>query len=205
MSKVILLKRLFDVFAASLLLILLMPIMIVVALLIRLNMGSPVFFSQERIGYRGQAFWMRKFRTMGKQTDESGGLLPDEQRITRLGRFLRSTSIDELPELFHVVKGEMSLVGPRPLLPRYLPFYTDTEQRRHMMRPGITGLAQVHGRNFLSWDERLQFDVQYVDEWTFWLDIVILIRTVFQVIRRRGVADVPSNVMKDLDEVRLGR
>ena len=151
-------------------------------------MGSPVLFKQVRPGLRGRPFMMYKFRTMTDERDIQGRLLPDEQRLTKLGRFLRSTSLDELPELFNVLKGDMSLVGPRPLLMEYLPLYTPEQARRHEVRPGITGWAQVNGRNAISWEEKFRYDVWYVDNWSFWLDIKILWMTIVSVLKREGIS-----------------
>ena len=151
------------------------PILLVTALIIRITMGSPVLFRQMRPGLQGKPFVMYKFRTMLDLRDEDGNVLPDEQRLTGVGRFLRSTSIDELPELINVLKGEMSLVGPRPLLMEYLDRYTPEQARRHNVKPGITGWAQVNGRNAISWEDKFKLDVWYVDNWSLWLDIKILI------------------------------
>lgn len=181
-------KRLFDVVVSALLLIVLAPVILLLAFLVRLFLGSPVLFKQVRPGLHGRPFTMYKFRTMTDERDDQGRLLPDEQRLTRLGRFLRSTSLDELPELFNVLKGDMSLVGPRPLLMEYLPLYTPEQARRHEVRPGITGWAQVNGRNAITWEEKFKYDVWYVDNWSFWLDIKILLLTILAVLRREGIS-----------------
>ncbi len=181
-------KRLFDLASASLGLLALSPLLLIVALLVRLYHGSPVLFRQTRPGLGGQPFELLKFRTMTEQRDESGELLPDEQRLTRLGRFLRTTSLDELPELINVVKGDMSLVGPRPLLMRYLERYTPEQARRHQARPGITGWAQVNGRNAITWDQKFEYDVWYVEHQNFWLDLKILLLTLRQVVARKGIS-----------------
>lgn len=181
-------KRLFDLVVSLLLLILLSPILLLIALLIWITQGSPVLFRQQRPGYLGKPFICYKFRTMSDRRDQNGHLLPDEQRLTRLGKFLRSTSLDELPELFNVLRGEMSLVGPRPLLMQYLERYTPEQARRHAVLPGITGWAQVNGRNALSWEEKFRLDVWYVDHWSFWLDLKILALTVIKVLRREGIS-----------------
>jgi len=160
----------------------------VLALLIRVRMGSPVIFGQVRPGLRGKPFRMIKFRTMLDAVDAQGNPLPDDQRLTRLGSFLRSTSLDELPELWNVLKGDMSLVGPRPLLMEYLPLYSPEQARRHDVRPGVTGWAQVNGRNALSWDEKFKLDVWYVDNQSLWLDIKILFMTVKKVLVREGIS-----------------
>jgi len=199
------LKRLMDILGAGLLLVVLSPVMLAVALLIRFSLGSPVLFCQLRPGIHGKPFVLRKFRTMTDERDAEGNLLPDEQRLTRLGRFLRRTSLDELPELFNVIKGEMSLVGPRPLLMKYMPFFTERERKRLDMPPGITGLAQVSGRNNVSWDERLELDAQYVERWTLLLDMRILFLTLIKVLRREGVQELPRSTMLDLDVERQRR
>ncbi|MBB6097848.1 lipopolysaccharide/colanic/teichoic acid biosynthesis glycosyltransferase [Deinobacterium chartae] len=182
------LKRALDVVASALGLLLLAPLMVGVALLVRLQMGSPVIFRQVRPGLHGRPFAMYKFRTMRDATDPQGRPLPDSERLTSLGRFLRATSLDELPELFNVLRGEMSLVGPRPLLMEYLELYTPEQARRHEVRPGITGWAQVNGRNALSWEEKFALDVWYVDHHNFWLDLKILWLTVIKVFRREGIS-----------------
>ncbi|MGQ9455006.1 MAG: sugar transferase [Armatimonadota bacterium] len=180
-------KRLFDFFASLVLLVVLSPILVAVAVMVALTMGRPVLFRQLRTGLGGRVFTLYKFRTMTDERDEQGNLLSDERRLTRLGRFLRSTSIDELPELINVLKGDMSLVGPRPLLPEYLPFYNEIQARRHEVKPGITGWAQVNGRNLLSWEKKFEYDVWYVDNKSFWLDLWILLLTVVKVLRREGI------------------
>ncbi|MGH7171583.1 MAG: sugar transferase [Gemmataceae bacterium] len=180
-------KRGMDLLIAAVGLVLLSPLLFGIALLIRLTMGSPVLFRQGRPGRGGKPFVMYKFRTMLEARDDSGNLLPDEHRLTALGRFLRRTSVDELPELFNVLKGDMSLVGPRPLLMEYLDLYTSEQRRRHDARPGITGWAQVNGRNALDWEEKFRLDVWYVDNTSLWLDVVILCLTVFKVITREGI------------------
>ena len=163
-------KRIFDLVWAFLVLIVLAPVLIVIALLVRIKLGSPVLFRQMRPGLREKPFTIFKFRTMTDARGKDGKLLPDAQRLTRLGAFLRKTSIDELPELINVLKGDMSIVGPRPLFMDYLPYYTAREHLRHVIRPGITGLSQVHGRNYLQWDDRLEMDVRYVEKISFFLD-----------------------------------
>ncbi len=181
-------KRFLDILFSLIGLLLTWPILLVTALIIRITMGSPVLFRQMRPGLQGKPFVMYKFRTMHDLRDEDGNVLPDEQRLTRVGRFLRSTSIDELPELINVLKGEMSLVGPRPLLMEYLDRYTPEQARRHNVKPGITGWAQVNGRNAISWEDKFKLDVWYVDNWSLWLDIKILFLTVIQVFRREGIS-----------------
>jgi sugar transferase EpsL len=191
------LKRILDVIAASVCLVLLCPVIALIALSIRARIGRPVFFRQKRAGYRGKAFTVFKFRTMIDAYDPQGRPMSDKARITSLGRLLRKTSLDELPQLINVLTGEMSLVGPRPLLHEYLKFYTPQQARRHEVRPGITGLAQIKGRNNLSWDERFALDVWYVDHQDLLLDLRILLQTVVSLLRRNSVSkdgdlDVPS-------------
>ena len=181
-------KRLLDILGAGLGLVLLTPALIVVAILIRWQMGAPVLFRQNRPGLQGKPFQMIKFRTMRGSVDEQGNDLPDAKRLTRLGRFLRSSSLDELPELFNVLKGEMSLVGPRPLLMEYLPLYSPEQARRHEVRPGVTGWAQVNGRNAISWDEKFELDVWYVDNRNLWLDLKIIWLTIRKVLKRDGIS-----------------
>lgn len=178
------LKYLFD----FIIIIIFLPIVIVFVVFVMLINKSPVFFTQQRPGLNGKPFTIYKFRTMSDERDAQGNLLPDEQRLTRLGSFLRKTSLDELPELFNVLKGDMSLVGPRPLLMEYLPLYTPEQMRRHEVKPGITGWAQVNGRNHLSWEDKFKMDVWYVDHLSFWLDIRILLITLWKVIKREGIS-----------------
>lgn len=181
-------KRLLDVACAATALLVLSPVVALVALLVRVQMGAPVVFRQERPGRRGRAFHVFKFRTMTDARGPDGQLLSDAERLTRLGRFLRSSSLDELPQLLNVLKGDLSLVGPRPLLVRYLARYTPEQARRHDVLPGITGWAQVNGRNALSWEEKFAYDVWYADNWSLALDARILLMTVGKVLRRQGVA-----------------
>lgn len=197
-------KRFFDLVAASGLLILFAPLLLGLTVATRLILGQPALFRQERPGLHGRPFSLIKFRTMTDQRDATGNLLPDAVRLTPFGAFLRRASLDELPELVNVLKGEMSLVGPRPLLMRYLPHYSPREQLRHSVRPGITGWAQIHGRNCLPWDQRLELDVWYVEHQSLWLDLQILARTVGKVLSREGVAANPDEVETDLDQERLG-
>ncbi len=180
-------KRLFDLALTIPGLVLLSPLLLVIALLVRIFHGSPVFFRQLRPGYHGRPFYFYKFRTMTDDSDEQGNLLPDTHRLTRLGNFLRSYSLDEFPELFHVLSGKMSLVGPRPLLMQYLERYTPEQMRRHDVLPGITGWAQINGRNTLTWEDKFSYDVWYVDHWSLWLDIKILATTFWKVIKREGI------------------
>ena len=180
-------KRLFDLSASLAALLLLSPVLLLLAVLVRVKIGSPVFFTQTRPGLHGQPFQMIKFRTMTNARADNGTLLPDCERLTCFGCFLRSTSLDELPELLNVLKGEMSLVGPRPLLMDYLPLYSPEQSRRHEVKPGITGWAQVNGRNAISWEEKFQLDVWYVDHQSFWLDQKILLLTIKNVIYRQDI------------------
>lgn len=181
-------KYLFDKFCASTGLLLLGPLLLILSCMVRILLGSPVLFRQLRPGMHGEPFVMLKFRTMTDQCDSAGSLLPDDQRLTSFGKFLRSTSLDELPELFNVLLGDMSLVGPRPLLMEYLPLYTSEQSRRHEVRPGITGWAQVNGRNAITWEEKFRLDVWYVDNRSFLLDLRILWMTVSKVFRREGIS-----------------
>lgn len=180
-------KRLFDFIVALCALLTLLPVIIVVAALIRFKLGSPILFTQNRPGLNGDIFKMMKFRTMLDAKDKQGSLLPDDQRMTKFGSFLRSTSLDELPGLFNVLKGDMSLVGPRPLLVQYLPLYNKEQARRHNVRPGITGWAQVNGRNAISWEQKFELDVWYVNNQSMWLDLKILLLTVKKVFIRDGI------------------
>lgn len=181
-------KRVFDLLLTSLGLVLISPLLIALALLVRLKLGKPVIFRQQRPGYRGKPFWIYKFRTMNDLRDPDGNLLADEQRLTGFGHFLRGVSLDELPELFNVLRGEMSLVGPRPLLMQYLERYSPEQARRHEVLPGITGWAQIHGRNALTWEDKFRLDVWYVDNWSFWLDTKILLITLAKVLKREGIS-----------------
>ncbi|HQP09687.1 MAG TPA: sugar transferase [Anaerolineaceae bacterium] len=182
-------KRIFDLLLTTLGLAILSPFLLVLILLVWINHGRPVFFRQVRPGYKAQPFRIFKFRTMRDLYGSDGNLLPDAERLTRFGRFMRSFSLDEIPELFNVLLGDMSLVGPRPLLMSYLPRYSAEQMRRHNVIPGMTGWAQVNGRNALSWPKRLQMDVWYVDNWSFWLDIKILFMTVIKVLKREGISE----------------
>lgn len=181
-------KRLFDIAVSATALLCLWPLLLVLVWLIKKNLGSPVFFTQERPGKDGRPFKMIKFRSMRDAVDADGNPLPDSERLTPFGKKMRAASLDELPELWNVLKGDMSLVGPRPLLMRYLPLYNDFQKRRHEMKPGITGWAQVNGRNALSWDEKFAHDVWYVDNQSFWLDMKILFLTVKKVFIKEGIS-----------------
>ena len=188
-------KRLVDVVGASLALVALSPIIALVATIVRTRIGSPVFFRQIRPGWNGEPFRIIKFRTMTDEKAPDGALLPDEERLVEAGRRLRRWSLDELPELWNVVTGDMSLVGPRPLLMDYLPRYTAEQARRHEVRPGVTGLAQVSGRNDLPWEDRFELDVWYVDNWSIWLDLKIVVMTVGRVFTGRGVSEAEGATM----------
>lgn len=181
------LKRALDIFVAALGLVVLSPLLVAIGLLVRWKLGSPVLFTQTRPGLGGQPFQLVKFRTMTDARDLQGSLLPDADRLTSFGRMLRASSLDELPELWNVLKGEMSLVGPRPLLMDYLPLYSSRQARRNEMRPGITGLAQISGRNGISWDQKFELDVWYIDNWSMRLDLQILMKTLVAVVRRKGI------------------
>lgn len=195
-------KRSFDVVAALSGLIVLSPAIVAIAVLVRWRMGSPILFKQQRTGFRERQFWALKFRTMNSRTDAQGRLLPDHKRLGRLGRLLRKLSLDEIPQLINVVRGDMSIVGPRPLLPKYDQWYSPNERRRFEVRPGITGLAQVAGRNLVGWNARLSYDIEYVDRWSLWLDLRIVLQTVKVVFSKHGVVDDPRSLMSDLDEER---
>jgi lipopolysaccharide/colanic/teichoic acid biosynthesis glycosyltransferase len=195
-------KRGVDLPVSLILIVALLPVYILVAILVRVNLGAPLLFRQKRPGRNMKPFMMLKFRTMTNETDDKGKLLPDEQRLTEFGLFLRKYSLDELPQLFNVIKGDMSLIGPRPLLIRYLPYFTEEEKKRFSIRPGITGLAQVSGRNHLGWGERFALDVKYVEEHSLFMDTAIVWKTLVKVIRSKDVAKAPSLTMPDLDDER---
>jgi len=190
-------KRLFDLAIAVPSVFFLSPLFMLIGILVRMKIGSPVVFRQVRPGLHGRSFVIYKFRTMTDERDEDGNLLPDGERLTSLGRFLRKTSMDELPELFNVIKGDMSIVGPRPLLMQYLDRYTPEQSRRHEVKPGITGWAQVNGRNAISWEDKFKLDVWYVDNWSFWLDVKIVLMTVWKVLRREGISQKGEATMEE--------
>lgn len=181
-------KRVFDFIVSLIALIILSPFLLVLAVLVLIKFGSPIFFTQVRPGKDAKPFRLIKFRSMTNERDDKGNLLPNEQRMTEFGRWLRSTSLDELPELINVLKGDMSFVGPRPLLMEYVPLYNEFQKRRMEVRPGITGWAQINGRNALTWEQKFELDVWYVDNRSFWLDIKILFLTLYKVIKREGIA-----------------
>lgn len=195
-------KRALDFLLSLCALIVLSPVLLVVSILVRVKLGSPILFHQERPGRYEKIFKMYKFRTMTEKKDENGELLPDEQRLTRFGRLLRSTSLDELPELFNILKGDMSLIGPRPLLVRYLPYYTEEEKHRHDVRPGLTGLAQVNGRNALFWEDRFAYDLEYVKNCSFLMDLKIIGMTVGKVLKRSGTLSGAEQTVPDFDKYR---
>lgn len=190
-------KRAFDLLLTFPALLFLLPFLFVVAALVRWNLGSPIFYKQKRPGKKGIPFMIYKFRTMLEDKDKDGILFPDKKRLTRLGKCLRSTSIDELPELWNVIKGDMSLVGPRPLLMQYLDRYTPEQMRRHEMKPGITGWAQVNGRNAITWEEKFTLDVWYVDNWSLWLDIKIIGMTIWKILKREGINQQGQATMEE--------
>lgn len=195
-------KRLVDIVCSLAAIILLSWLYIIVAVLVRIKLGSPVIFCQQRPGKDEKIFKLYKFRTMTDERDEKGELLPDEVRLTEFGKMLRASSLDELPELFNILKGDMSIIGPRPLLVSYLPWYTEEEKHRHDVRPGLSGLAQVNGRNFVDWDRRLQFDIEYVNKITFFGDIKIIWMTIASVLKKSDVAVVTDDVEGNLAEIR---
>ena len=195
-------KRLLDIIISLCGIILLSPVYLILFILVRVKLGSPALFTQDRPGKGEKIFKLYKFRSMTDARDEKGALLPDEVRLTRFGKLLRSTSLDELPELFNILKGDMSLIGPRPLLVRYLPWYTKEERRRHDVRPGLTGLAQVNGRNALGWEDRFRYDLMYVDHLTLWMDIKIIGMTVGKVLKRSGTLSGADQTVADFDVYR---
>ena len=198
-------KRPLDAFLATGALIVLSPILLITAILVRVKLGSPVLFTQDRPGRDGKVFKLYKFRSMTDERDADGNLLPDDQRLPAFGQKLRSTSLDELPELINIVKGDMSIIGPRPLLVQYLPYYTETEKHRHDVRPGLSGLAQVNGRNLVKWDERLALDVEYVNQITFFGDMNIVLKTIKKVFAKEDIAADTFTVEPYLDEEREGK
>lgn len=198
-------KRLLDILLSLTGLIVLSPVILVVAILVRTKLGSPVIFKQKRPGYKEKIFTLRKFRTMTDERDENGELLPDSVRLTKFGNFLRKTSLDELPELWNILKGDMSVVGPRPLLVSYLPYYTKRERLRHTVRPGLTGLAQVSGRNYIAWDDRLEKDVEYVENIGFLMDVKVFFWTIKAVFVKDDVAVDTDAIEGNLAEIRAAK
>lgn len=195
-------KRLLDIVISLCGILVLSPIYLLLFLLVRIKLGSPVLFTQERPGRNEKVFKLYKFRTMTDERDENGELLPDEVRLNHFGKMLRSTSLDELPELFNILKGDMSLIGPRPLLVRYLPYYTEKERHRHDVRPGLTGLAQVNGRNALGWEDRFAYDLTYVENCSFFMDLKVLAMTVGKVLKRSGTLSGADQTVADFDVYR---
>ena len=195
-------KRLFDVVFSAITILLFSIVILGTGILLRFKIGAPILFKQERIGYKERTFTIYKFRTMSNECDCEGELLPASERLIPFGKVLRRLSIDELPQLFNVLKGDMSLVGPRPLLPRYLPYYTEKERKRHHVRPGITGIAQITGRNHLEWDQRLALDVHYVEKRSLWYDLKIIALTIMKVLKRENVVENPGQHMLNFDTER---
>lgn len=195
-------KRVLDFILSLIAIIILSPVFLIIAILVRIKLGSPIIFKQERPGKDEKIFTLYKFRTMTDEKDENGNLLPDEKRLTKFGKTLRSTSLDELPELFNILKGDMAIVGPRPLLVRYLPYYTEEERHRHDVRPGLTGLAQIHGRNATNWTDRFKYDVEYTHKITLFGDIKILLKTVIKVIKKQDILVGNEQILLNLDEER---
>ena len=190
-------KRFFDIVSSLIAIIILALPMMILAILIRVKLGGPVLFKQERPGKNGKIFTLIKFRTMTNQCDENGELLPDEVRLTKFGVFLRSTSLDELPELFNILKGDMSVIGPRPLLVQYLPRYNEHQAQRHLVSPGLTGWAQVNGRNAISWEQKFDYDVEYVKNINLFFDIKIIFMTIINVIKKDGISSETSATMEE--------
>ena len=190
-------KRFFDFVLSLIAIIILSPVYIIVAILVRVKLGSPVIFTQERPGKDEKIFKMYKFRSMTSETDEEGNLLPDEVRLTSFGKKLRSTSLDELPELFNILKGDMSIVGPRPLLVKYLPLYNDFQKHRHDVKPGLTGWAQVNGRNAISWEDKFRLDVEYTEKCSFFMDLKVFFKTISSVLKKEGISSDTSATMEE--------
>ena len=197
-------KRMLDLILSLLALIILMPIMIIIWLLVRIKLGKPAIFKQERPGKDEKIFTLYKFRTMTDERDEDGKLLPDSERLTKFGKILRSTSLDELPELINIIKGDMSIIGPRPLAVVYLPYYTEEERHRHDVRPGLTGLAQISGRNNLNWEERFAYDIKYVKNITFINDLKIILKSIVKVLTKSDVSVAGTGKVIDFDKYRMG-
>ncbi len=198
-------KRILDIILALIGLIVLSPVFLIVTALVRVKLGAPVFFHQDRPGKDGKIFGLLKFRSMTDARDADGNLLPDAERLPKFGRLLRATSLDELPEFVNILKGDMSFVGPRPLLVRYLPYYTEEEMHRHDVRPGLTGLAQIHGRNALNWEDRFRYDLDYVEHCSLALDVSIVLQTVGKVLHHSGVQSGAEQTIPDFDVYRRGK
>ena len=195
-------KRILDFILSLLAIIILSPVMLIIYILLRIKLGKPAIFKQQRPGKNEKIFTLYKFRTMTDERDEDGNLLPDEKRLTKFGKILRSTSLDELPELFNILKGNMAIVGPRPLLIRYLPYYTEEERHRHDVRPGLTGLAQINGRNSTNWTERFKLDLKYAQNVSFINDIKIVLKTIMKVLKKQDILVGQEQILLDLDEER---
>ncbi|MGN8914147.1 sugar transferase [Anaerofustis butyriciformans] len=190
-------KRIIDFLLSLIGIIILSPVLLIVSIMVRTKLGSPILFKQERPGLNGKIFKMYKFRTMTNETDENGELLPDEVRLAKFGKFLRSSSLDELPEMFNILKGDMSIVGPRPLLVKYLPLYSERQSHRHDVRPGLTGYAQVNGRNAISWEEKFELDIFYVNNSSFMVDLMIFFKTIKKVFDREGISSGTCVTMEE--------
>lgn len=190
-------KRIIDFLLSLIGIIILSPVLLIVSIMVRTKLGSPILFKQERPGLNGKIFKMYKFRTMTNETDENGELLPDEVRLTKFGKFLRASSLDELPEIFNILKGDMSIVGPRPLLVKYLPLYSERQSHRHDVRPGLTGYAQVNGRNAISWEEKFELDIFYVNNSCFMVDLMIFFKTIKKVFDREGISSGTCVTMEE--------
>jgi len=197
-------KRFFDIIFSFLALLVLSPLLLVIAILVRIKLGSPVIFKQDRPGLNEKIFTLYKYRTMTDKKDEQGNLLPYSERLTNVGKWLRSTSLDELPELWNILKAEMSLVGPRPLATQYLPYYTDEERIRHSVKPGLTGKAQINGRNALGWEERFEYDLAYSHNFSFLVDMKIIVKTINKVLIKDGIKERNADGLKDFDKHRNG-
>lgn len=195
-------KRPMDFVLSLIAIVILSPILLIVAILVRTKIGSPVIFKQKRPGLDEKIFTLYKFRTMTDERDKNGELLPDSVRLTKFGKFLRSTSLDELPELFNILRGDMSIVGPRPLAVQYLPYYNETEKHRHDVRPGLTGLAQINGRNGLNWDDRFGYDIEYIENIVFFYDLKIILKTVLKVFKKEGITIRGTTSIMDFDKYR---
>lgn len=195
-------KRILDFLLSLIAIIILSPVFLIIAILVRVKLGSPVIFKQKRPGKNEKIFTLYKFRTMTDEKDEDGNLLPDEKRLTKFGKTLRSTSLDELPELFNILKGDMSIIGPRPLAVQYLPYYTEEERHRHDVRPGLTGLAQINGRNCLLWEKRFEYDIKYVNNINIWNDLKIIFKTIIKVFKRENIVVRGQGKTIDFDRYR---